>query len=100
MREPEVGEHLGDRVVGRVDAGEPVAVRREPLPRQPQRLGVAVDPDHPGQLAPGQHRLAVPAEPERRVDEHGALVAERRRQEGDDPVEEHRDVGGAGHRLT
>ena len=73
---------------------------REPLAGQPERLGIAVDPDHPGQLAPGQDGLAVPTEPEGGVDQHGALVAERGRQEGDDPVEEHRDVGGAGHRRT
>ena len=78
-----------------MDAGEPVAVRREPLAREPERLGVAVDADDPGQLAAGEHRLAVAAEAERRVDQHGAVVVERRRQEGDDPVEEHRDVGGA-----
>ncbi len=98
--EAEVGEHVGDRVVGRVHGGEPVAVRREALPRQAERLGVAVDPDDPGQLEPAEHGLGVAAEAEGRVDQHGALVAERRRQEGDDPVEEHRDVGGAGHRPT
>ena len=81
-------------------AGERLAVRREPLPRQPECLGVAVDADHPGQLAPGQERLAVATEAERRVHEYRALVTQGGRQEGDDPVEEHRDVGGAGHRLT
>jgi hypothetical protein len=42
----------------------------------------------------------VPAEPDRGVDEDGALVAQRRLQEGNDPVEEHRDVGWRGHRST
>ena len=69
-------------------------------PGQPQRLGVAVDADDPGQLAPGEHGLAVAAQPERRVHEHGTVVAERRLQQGNDPVEEHRDVGRGGHRST
>ena len=40
------------------------------------------------------------AEAERRVHEHGTLVVEGRLQEGDDPVEEHRDVGGGRHRSA
>ena len=57
-------------------------------------------PDDAGELAPGQDRLAVATEAEGRVHQDRALVAQGGRQEGDDPVEEHRDVGGAGHRLT
>ena len=93
--EAEIVEHVGDLVVDRVHAGEAGAVRREPLPRQRERLGVAVDADHPGELAALQHGLGVAAQAEGRVDEHGAVMVERRRQEGDDPVEEDRDVGGA-----
>ena len=83
-----------------MDRGEPVAERREPLPREPQRLGIAVEPDDLRELAPGEDGLAVPAEPQRGVHEDGALVVQPRVQEGDDPVEEHRGVGRRGHRSA
>ena len=41
-----------------------------------------------------EHGLAVAAEAEGGVDEHGALALERGRQQGDDPVQEDRDVEG------
>ena len=41
-----------------------------------------------------EHRLGVAAEAEGRVDQDGALAVEGGRQQGDDPVEEDRDVGG------
>ena len=44
-----------------------------------------------------QDRLAVAAEAEGGIDEHGAVVVERGCQKSDDPVEEDRDVGGGGH---
>ena len=93
-------EDLRDRVVRRVDTGEAVAEGRQPLPYHPQCFRVAVDPDDVGQLAPGEQCLAVPAEPERGVHEHGTFVVQGRLQEGDDPVEEDRGVGRGGHRPT
>ncbi len=97
MVEPEVPQGVGDPVERRVHGDEPIAEDREALTGQLQRLGVAVEADHAGQGAPGQHGLAVPAESQRRVHEDGTLVVERGMQEGDDPVEEHRDVGRRGH---
>jgi hypothetical protein len=99
VRQAEVGEHLGDLVVHRVHEGHPLGVRREPLAAAVQGVGVAVDADDPRLGEPLQHRLAVAAEAEGGVDEHGTRLRERRRDEGDDPVEEHRDVGGGGHGL-
>src|SRR5690606_21352833 len=43
------------------------------------------------------HRLGVPPETERRVDQDGVLVGQRGCEQRDDPVQQHRDVGG-GHR--
>ena len=80
--------------------GEAVAVRREPLAGQGQRVGVAVDADDPGQRALREDRLAVAAEPEGGVDEDGAVVVERGCQKSDDPVQEDRDVGGGRHRAA
>ena len=96
--EAEVVEDVGQLVVDRVHAGEPVAEAGQPLAGQVEGRGVAVDADHPGQLAAGQHRLGVAAQAEGRVDHDRALVVEGRRQEGHDPVEEDGDVGGGGHR--
>ncbi len=95
--EAELLEHLGELVVHRVHAGEPVAEGAQPLAGELEGGRVAVDADHPGQLAAGQHRLGVPAQAERAVDHDGAVVVEGGRQKGDDPVEEDRDVVGAGH---
>ena len=78
-------------------AGEPVTERAQPLAGELEGGRVAVDADHAGQLAPGQHRLGVPAQAERAVDHDGSVVVECGRQKGDDPVEEDRDVVGAAH---
>ena len=95
--EAEVVEHLGDLVVDRVHAGEPVTERARAARRPAQGVRVAVDADHPGRGQPLQHRLGVAAEAEGGVDEHGARALERGRQQGDDPVQQDRDVAGAGH---
>ena len=66
-------------------------------PAAVQGVRVAVDADDARLRAPGEDRLGVPAEPEGGVDQDGAGALERRRDEGDDPVEQHRDVGGRCH---
>jgi hypothetical protein len=83
-----------------VHAGESVAEGSEPLPREPEGLRVAVDADDAGDPDPGENGLGVTAEPECGVDQDRPLVTESRLQESDDPVEEHRDVGGRGHRSA
>jgi hypothetical protein len=60
-------------------------------------MRVTVDADHVGLRALSQDGLGVPAQTEGRVDQHGPVVVERRLQEGNDPVEEDRDVGGGSH---
>jgi hypothetical protein len=50
-----------------------------------------------GELASGEEGLTVSTEPQGRVDEDCTVAVERRLQEGDDPVEEHRGVGRARH---
>ncbi len=91
-REAEVVEDVGDLVVDGVHAGEAGPVLGQPLAGEREGLGVAVDADDPGERAALEDRLGVAAEAERRVDEHGTLVVQRRGQEGDDPVQEDRDV--------
>ena len=97
--EPEVVEDVGQLVVDRVHAGEPVAERRGAARRRTRA--------RPGRgrcRSPGPARSSVstasvcPPETERAVDHDGALVVEGGRQKGDDPVEEDRDVVGAAHR--
>jgi hypothetical protein len=95
--EPEVTQRVGDPVERRVHGGEPVTEGREALAGQAQGLGVAVETDDAGETAPGEQGLAVPAQPQRRVDQDGTFVVEGGMQESDDPVEEHRDVGRRGH---
>ena len=87
-----------DVVVDGVDALEAVTEAGEPLPREGERLLVAVEPDDARGGAGLEQRLGVAAHPERRVDEDRALVVEGRREEGNDPVQEDRDVGGTRHR--
>ena len=75
-------------------------VTRSPKPASRCRLrssacGVAVDADDAGLGAAGEDRLGVAAEPEGGVDEDRAGSLQRRRDERDDPVEQHRDVGGS-----
>ena len=98
--EAERAEHLGQLVVDRVDGGEAVTVRGEPLAGHLERGGVAVDADHPRLRQPLEDGLAVAAEPEGAVDVDRAGCLEGRRQEGDDPVEEHRGVAGRAHRVS
>ncbi len=98
MGEALVGEHVGDLVVHRVHEGHALAEALEPATAVLQRLGVAVDADDPGLGAPGEHGLGVAAEPEGRVDHHRPGALQCRRDQRDDPVEQHRDVGGRGHR--
>ncbi len=101
-RVPELREHVADLVVHRVHEGDPLAVRREPLPAPVERVHVAVDADDVGPGQALEHGLGVTAETERGVDEEGAfLVAavEGRCHESDDPVEQHRDVAGVRHRA-
>ena len=100
VRETELRQHLRDLVVHRVHPGEAGAVRRQSGAGHRECLRVAVDADDVGAVDPGEHGLAVAAEAERAVDEDRAVAVgavERRREEGDDPVEHDRDVGRAGH---
>ncbi len=91
-RMAEVGEHRGHRVVDGVDEVDPGAVRREPGAAALQRLGIAVeaDQDQPGMA--GQQRLGVPAEAEGGVDHDGRTLLDRRGEECEHAVEQHRDV--------
>ena len=77
---------------------QPVGVLLEASAGASECLGVAVDADEVGLGEAGEQRLAVTAEPQRAVDEDRAGPGERRLQELHDPVEQHRDVGGGGHR--
>ena len=56
-----LGEHRGDVVVDGVDADEAVAEAGQPLPRQGQRLLVAVEADDPRLRAALEDRLGVAA---------------------------------------
>ena len=97
MVEAQLVEDLGDLVVDRVHPAEPVAVRRQPPPGELEGGGVAVDADDAGVLEALEDRLGVAAEAEGAVDEDRAGVVERGGEQCHDPVEEHRDVRGAGH---
>jgi hypothetical protein len=93
----ELGEDLADLVVHRVHEGDALAVRREALTASRQRVRVAVDADDVGLRAAFEDGLGVPTEAERGVDEQRAVpvgVPQRGRHQGDDPVEENRDVAG------
>ena len=94
---PELVEHVGDLVVHRVHQRGAALEGSQPGAGQLERVRVAVDADEVGLGAPVEDGLAVPAEAEGGVDEDGAGALERRRDQRDDPVEEHRDVGGSGH---
>ena len=73
------------------------ACGRQPLSRQRQGVGVAVDADQPGLREGLEDRLGVATEAEGGVDVDGARTVEGGREEGDDPVQEDGDVAGARH---
>ena len=69
-----------------------VAERREPLPRDPQRVLVAVEADEVDAGEALEERLGVTAHAEGRVDEDGTLRVEGGCEQLDAAVEEHRGV--------
>ncbi len=71
---------------------------REARAGQLEGVRVAVHPDEACLGTPVEHRLGVPAEAEGGVDEDRAGSLECRRHQGNDPVEQDRDVGGSAHR--
>ena len=87
-----LGDDVGDLVVDGVDTEEAVTEAGQPLTGERQGLLVAVDPDHPGGRAPLQDRLGVATHPERAVDAHRTLRGQRRCEEVDDAVPQHRNV--------
>ena len=64
-------EHLADLPVIRVHRHEPITKPLKPLGREPERVGVPVDPDHAGR-ASLQQRPRVSSEPQRAIDEDAA----------------------------
>ncbi len=90
----EIVEHCGDLVVDGVNGIEAVAVAggRHPLARQGQRGGVTVDTDDVQPRVPLEHQDGVAGQPEGGVDEDGVVAAERRVEQGRDPIGQHRYV--------
>jgi hypothetical protein len=84
----EVVEGVGDAVVAGVDQPGTVAEGPEALPRDGQRLGVAVEAHH-GELGePLEHGGGVPAHAEGRVDRDGTGARDGRREELERALEE------------
>ncbi len=69
---PAIVEGVGNRVVDGVHQANAVAERGESLPREPQRLLVAVDADEHEVGKAAEEGLGVATEAERRVDEYRA----------------------------
>ena len=79
----EVVEGGGQFVVDGVHEVHAVAEPREPLPRERQRVPVAVEPDQLDAVEALEERLGVAAEAECRVDDDGARRGQRRREQLD-----------------
>ena len=97
VRKPDSVERPFDTVVAGAHQHHPAAESCQSLARDPQRIGIAVQPDQPqpGQLA--QETLGMPAGAQRAVDENGASAVgvppcQRWHQEFDAAVEQDRDV--------
>ena len=82
-------DRVGDAVVDRVHERDAVAERREPLPRDPQGVLVAVEADEVDAGEALEERLGVAAHAEGGVDEDGAVALEGGREQLDAAVEEH-----------
>ena len=103
-RNAEVVEHQRQLVVHRVHEVDPALERGEPRPCERQGFWIAVDPDESKVGESLQHRLAVTAESERRVDDNRTRSIDRRREQRDASLEQHGHVlrrlsghGGGGH---
>src|SRR5690606_20233569 len=87
-----LGDHPVDVVVHGVHRREPIAETGEPGTGELDGLRVPVDADDAQLGEATQGELAVPAHPERRVDQHGARTLDGRGEELEAPVGEHGNV--------
>lgn len=92
-------EHVGEFVVDGVDQGGALTEGGESLAGQAQRLLVPVQGDQPRLGEPCQQGLAVAAEAEGAVDDHGSRPLQGGRQQVQAPPEHHRDVPGVPARV-
>ena len=93
-RDAQPVEHVVDLVVDGVHAGEAVTERRQPSAGELERLRVAVQADDPDVRERLQDALGVAAHAERRVHHHGVLDVERRGQQVEAALQQHRGVPG------
>ena len=80
---------LADGVVDRVHERDAIAEPGQPLPRDPQGVGVAVETDEADVREAGQQRFGVSPHAEGGVDEHRAVVLQRGSEKLDTAVEHH-----------
>ena len=87
-----LGEHVGDLVVDGVHAEEPLTEAGQPLTGEGQGLLVTVDPDDACGRAALEDRLGVAPHAEGAVDADRARRLQRRLEQVDDALPQHRNV--------